>query len=95
MVDDVGDLLGIETRVDGMANNAASRESVIQFKVAVIVPGQRTDAVTGFDPQTLQSIGQFSRARECIAERVALIRIIQSDRNDFAIRVVGIGKSHQ
>jgi hypothetical protein len=45
VVGDVGDLVGVQARVDGVQHRAHAADRVVQLHVAVAVPGQRGHAV--------------------------------------------------
>ena len=67
MIDDVGDLVGEQARVDGVTDRAHAGDAVVQLEVAMVVPRERGDALAGPDAESvLQGAGQLLRA---LAER--------------------------
>ncbi len=60
VVDDVGDLVREQARVDRVADGADARDAVVELEVPVIVPGERRDPVALADPELrLQRVGQL------------------------------------
>ncbi len=50
VIDDVGDVVGVQAGIDGVADRLHARRGVIHLQMPVAVPGQRADAVLGADP---------------------------------------------
>jgi len=66
VVDDVSDLLGKESGIDGVNDRPAARDGVIEFVMAVRVPGERGDAVLMLYTEPDQRIGELARAGGCL-----------------------------
>ena len=60
VVDDVNELLGMQTRVAGVHHHAAARHRVVGFQMTVVVPGDGAHHTALFQIQTLEGIGQFA-----------------------------------
>jgi len=58
VVDHVNQLIGEEPQIDGMQYRPAAGYSKIELKMAVIVPGKRTNPIAGLDIQQLEDICQ-------------------------------------
>ena len=72
VVDDPGDLLGEEARVDGVIDRARPGYAVPAFEVPVAIPGERRDAVAVLDLLAMKPLGDFQRAMADIA----IVRIV-------------------
>ena len=88
VVDDVADLLGKQPRVDGVRDRAHAGHGVIQFQMAVRVPGQRRDALAGLHAQTGQGIGQALGAMVHLAPAGAIHLGVGNVRDDFHLAMV-------
>jgi hypothetical protein len=62
MVDDVGELVGVETEVEGMEDAASERNAEVGLEVGPVVPGEGGDAVSRFDAQVDERLGCAARA---------------------------------
>ena len=62
VVGDPGNLVRVQARVDGMQDPARATHAVIDFKVAIAVPGQRGNPVAKRQLQPIQRIGHFAGA---------------------------------
>ena len=49
VVDDEGDLLREQARIDGVADRADAGDAVVELEMAVVVPGERRDAIADAD----------------------------------------------
>ena len=85
VIDDVGDLLFEQPRIDGVADEARAGHAVVDLEVPEVVPGQRGDAIALLHAEPLQRVRELARAGECLAVRVAVRGLIRGDRNDLAI----------
>ena len=94
MIDDVDDLLGEQSRVDGMAHKARARRAVIRLHMAVVVPGQRGDAIALRESPALHGVGQLAGTSETLAIRVAVARVVPGNRDDFLVAMHALGVSH-
>ena len=74
MVDDVGDLLVEQPRVDGVADRAHAGDGVVELEVAIAVPGQRADPVAWRDAQPLEHPGEPAGTPLRLAVGVAVPR---------------------
>ena len=62
MVDDPGDLVGEQPRIDGMADGADAHDAVPGFKMAPGVPGDGGDAVAELDAVAVEALRDLQRA---------------------------------
>ena len=62
VVDDPGDLVGEQPRIDGVADRADSHDAVPGFEMAPGVPGDGGDAVTELDAVAVQPLRYFQCA---------------------------------
>ena len=62
MVDDVGELVVEQPRVDRVDDRAHPRYAVVELEVAITIPGERSDAVARSDAQPGQRVGEPARA---------------------------------
>ena len=68
VVDDVGDLLGEQARVERVVDRADAHDAVPGLQVAPGVPGQRRDAVAELDAVPVEALRHLrARARGCRA----------------------------
>ena len=95
VVDDPGNLLGVQTRVDGVQHTARTTHAEIHFHVAIAVPGQGSHTVAERQPLLVQRVGQLARARRQITVGVAVNIAFHTPRNNFPIAVVALGKFNQ
>ena len=56
--DDLGDLIGEEPGIDGVAHASRSRGGEIDFEVPRAVPRQRSDPVALAEPETIERPGE-------------------------------------
>jgi hypothetical protein len=96
VVGDVGDLLGEQARVDGVADRGHARDGVVELEMPVGVPGQGADPVFGLDAKRQQRTRQLRRER---AMRIGIgVAVRAADRQagyDFRIAVVLAGVLQQ
>ena len=81
MVDDVDELLRMQTRVASVHHHAAARHGVIRFEVAVVVPSNRTHHTALFQIQSFECIGQFASALGAIGIGITKQRTMRFSRN--------------
>ena len=62
VVDDPGDLLGEQPRIDGVVDRAGADDAVPGFEMAIAIPGERRDAIAELDPVALEFFGDLERA---------------------------------
>src|SRR5450432_1350120 len=87
MIDDVRDLLGMQPRVYRMTDGAHSGNAVIEFEMAVAVPGDRADTVAVGYPECAKRVCELCGTRFGIAIGVAVDRAFDGARNDLDIAV--------
>ena len=63
VVDDVGDLVGEQARIDGVTDRADAGDAVVQLEMAVVVPGERRDALALADAESSRSAPASCLAR--------------------------------
>ena len=68
-----GDLFRVQPRVDGVHNRADTGNRIVNLDMAVIIPGDRGDPVTGLHACGNQSIGQFFRSLGAIFPSIAVL----------------------
>ena len=88
VVDDVGELLVEQTRIDRVGDRAHARDRVVQLEVAVAIPGERSDPGSGRDAQPRHCAGETARARVRVAIRIAMDRNFDGPRHDFGVAVI-------
>jgi hypothetical protein len=57
MFDDIGELVDVQARVDGMQYGAGPRNRKIQFQVAIAIPRERTHPVARRDAKARKRVG--------------------------------------
>jgi hypothetical protein len=72
VVGDIGDLLGKQARVDGVADGADAGDGEVELEVAVAVPGERRHPVARLDAEANQGIGQAADALARLGIAVAV-----------------------
>ena len=92
VVDDVGDLLVEEPRVDGVADRAHAGGGVVELEVPVAVPGQRADAVVAAHAQPLQRPREAPRPALRLAVGVAVPAAVDRVAHHLAPAVVAGGE---
>ena len=94
VVDDVDQLLREQARVDGMADVAAAGGTVVGLQMAVIVPGQGTDAVAAGETPVSHGTGQLAGADKRFAVGVAMARVVAGHGYYFLIAIHAFGVAH-
>ena len=94
MIHDVYDLLCKQPGIDRMTDESGTRNTVIQFEVPKIVPGQCGDRLKRFQTQVLQSVGEFSHSFECVPIAVSMPLMIMRNRYDLAFAVLPLRMTH-
>ena len=94
VVDDVLELLREQPRVDRVHHGADARHRVVELEVAVVVPGQRGDAVARLHARGHERVGELPRAAEHLAPGAAVPRRVQRHRDDLDVRVVAVREPH-
>ena len=88
MADDVGDVLGMQARVDGVADRSHPRRGVVDLKMPVAVPRERADPVLVPDPQALQHARKPARTVFDGSPGGAMDNAVVFARDDLAGAVV-------
>jgi len=77
MVHDINDLLGEQAGIDGVANGTGAGHAVIDFEMAMVVPGKRGDPITGLDAEApVERMGELLGTRTDRSIAGAVMRII-------------------
>ena len=95
VIDDVGDLLREQARIDGVTDGAAARDGVVDLEVAEAVPGERADAVGRSHPERAQRVGELARAPVCVPVGVAVDAALDQARDDLGVAVIALGVTDQ
>ena len=90
MVGDVGDLLGEQPRVDGVADGADAGDGIVELEVAIAVPRERADAIARLHAKAREGSGEAARTAVSGAIRVAVDRAFDGARHDLGVAVVAI-----
>ena len=88
VIDDPGDLLGKQPRIDGVVDRADAEDAVPGFQVPPGVPGQRRDAVAELDAVALQPLRHLERALADLGIVRGVDRAFDRARHDRALAVV-------
>ena len=80
VIDDVGDLLGEQARIDGVIDRADAGDAVPGFQMPPGVPGERRDAVAELDAVLLQPLRDLQRALADLAIVGAVDRALDRAR---------------
>ena len=95
MVDDPHQLLGRQTRVQGVDDPPAARNAEIQLDVSVTVPGQGGEPVAELQTQPLDCCRDLARAQRGVAVRVTVGVAFDAARDDLGVVVVARGELDQ
>ena len=88
MVDDVDKLVGEKAGIDGVADKAGARDAVIEFKMAEVVPGERSDTVRFAHAALLQGGAQLQGALAQFGVVGAVFSAACVDGNDLGIAMI-------
>ena len=69
VVDDVGELVGVEAEVERVEDAADERDAEVGLEVRAVVPAERGDAVAGADAEVEQGAGEAPGAAGEVARR--------------------------
>ena len=83
MVDDPGDLVGEQPRIDGMADRADAHDAVPGFKMAPGIPGDSGDAVAELDTVAVEALRDLQRAIANFGVICAMDRAFDRSRYDL------------
>jgi hypothetical protein len=92
VIDDPGDLLRMQARIERVQNPARTADAEIQLKVAVAIPGQGGHAVAEAQLQRIQRVGDLARATSNVLVGVAVQIALDAAGNHLALAVVAFGK---
>ena len=85
VIDDVDQLLRVQTRIAGVHDHAAAGHRVISFEMPVIVPGNRSDHGAGVKTQVTQGVRQTSNAYRAFGAAISKHRAVRLARDDLRI----------
>ena len=92
VVDDPGDLLRKQARIDGVVDRAEAGDAVPGLEVPITVPGQRRDAIAELDPVALEPLGDLQRPFPDLRVIGAVDRAFDRPRHDFLVRKLDRGE---
>jgi hypothetical protein len=95
VVDDPGDLVRMQARVDGVQHALRAADAVVQLQVAIAVPGQCRDPVAGGERIAVEGAGDLARAPGDLRPGAAVDVALDAPRDDLAIAVVAFGELDQ
>ncbi len=72
MVDDIDELFGEQAHVEGVQDRPHAGDGHVELEVALVVPGERADAVAGLDPEPPEDAREAVDARGDLGEARAL-----------------------
>ena len=76
VVDDVGELVGVEAEVERVEHAAHQRDAEVGLEVRAVVPAERGDAVAGRDAEIEQDPGEAAGAVGEVGAGVAADRLV-------------------
>ncbi len=91
VVDDPGQLLGVQARVERVQHAPAAADAKIQLQMAVAVPGQRGQPLAPAQAQVVDGVGHLARATRNLRPGAAMNVAFDPARNDLAAGVVALG----
>src|SRR6185312_3943200 len=91
VIDDEHNLIVKEARIDGVADRAHARDGVIEFEMAVAVPGERCDAVALSDAEPGQRMSELFRPGMRLADGITVRWPVAAAADDFGRAVMAIG----
>ena len=84
VVDDVGELVGVEAEVERVEHAAHERDGEVGLEVRAVIPAERGDAVAGDDAEVEEDAGRGAgRGAVKSAHGVAVNRLVREARDDF------------
>ncbi len=87
VVHDVTQLLGKQARIDRVQHEPRAGDAIVDFEMAIGVPGERRDAVARVQAKALQRMGEPPGARGDVAVTGAIDDPVGIARDDFAVGV--------
>ena len=91
VVDDVGQLVGVQARVERVHHRAAQRHGEVELQVAVLVPAERRDAVAGLDAERCEGVRELARAAREVGVAVAVDAAVGEAADELVVRELGRG----
>ena len=95
VVDDPGDLVGVQARVDGVQHAARARDAVEELQVAVAIPGQRGHPLGECQLIGVERVGHAARAPCDVDPSAAVDIALNAARDDFGFTMVALSKVDQ
>jgi hypothetical protein len=83
VIDDVGDVVRMQPRIDGVADRLHPRGGVVNLQMAIAVPGEGADPVLRADAQPLHHPHQPPGAGFDIPPRIAVGGVFMRAGNDL------------
>ena len=90
MVDDPGQLLRVQSGVEGVQHTPCAADAKVQFQVPIAIPGQCGHTAAWFQAQPIQRMGHFFGTRGNVFPGVAVQIALYPAGNNFAIGVVAL-----
>ena len=91
VIRDVGDLVFMQARIDGVQDGTHARDAIVQLQVTIAIPCQRADPVGGLDTQRGQRACHLARATVAVTESVAMDIALHPPGHDLRIAVMAVG----
>jgi hypothetical protein len=85
VLDDVGDLVREQARVDGVYDGADAGYPVVEFEMAIGVPSDRSDAIALANSPVEQCVRERSAARADVGVRVPMNGSVCTPGDDFHV----------
>ena len=95
MVDDPGDLIRVQARIDGVHHPARTADAKIHLHMTVAVPGQGGDTITRLKAHRIQRIGQPARPCCKVAVGVAVDVTFHPPGDNFGVAMVALSELQQ
>ena len=95
VVDDPGELLGMQAGVQGVQHAACPADAEIQFQVAIAVPRQRRHPVALSQLARVQRVGHLSRPGGRVFPGVTVDVALDPAGDDLPIGMVALGVHDQ
>ena len=86
MVDDVGQFVRMEPKVQGVQYAACARNAEVSFQVGIMVPHQARDSVTQFKTSRLENYDKGSCTLGHFPIRITVNRVVRAAGDNFDVR---------
>ena len=86
MVDDVGQFVRMEPKVQGVQYAACAGNAEVSFQVGMVVPHQARDSVTGLKTSRLENCGEGSCTLGHFPVRITVNRVVGAAGDNFDVR---------